>query len=44
MNWTRALIGGVVAGIVVWIADFVMHGILLGETYARYPVFTQEDP
>lgn len=43
MNWTRVVLGGVVAGVVVWLADFVMHGILLADTYTRYPeVFTQE--
>jgi len=43
MNWTRIVLGAVVAGIVVWLGDFVMHGMLLGDTYARYSqVFTQE--
>lgn len=41
MNWTKALIAGLVAGIVMWIADFIMHGMILGPTYAKYPVFTQ---
>jgi hypothetical protein len=37
MNWTRVILGGVVAGVVTNVADFVMHGILLGPTYAKYP-------
>lgn len=42
MNWTRIVLGGILAGIVTWLADFVMHGILLGDTYMRYSeVFTQ---
>lgn len=42
MNWTRVLVGGIVAGIVTWVADFVMHSMLLGETYKRYDqVFSQ---
>lgn len=36
MNWTRVVSGGVAAGIVTWLADFFMHGILLGDTYTRY--------
>lgn len=36
MNWTRVILGGVVAGVVTNVADFVMHGMLLGPTYARY--------
>ena len=42
MNWSRALIAGVVAGFVVNLADFVMHGLMLGPAYRRYPVFAQE--
>jgi hypothetical protein len=36
MNWTRVVSGGLAAGIVTWLADFVMHGILLSDTYTRY--------
>lgn len=43
MNWTRALIAGVVGGIVVNIADFVQHGLILGKVYVKYDqVFAQE--
>lgn len=43
MNWTRAIIAGVVGGIVVNIADFIQHGLILGSTYVRYDqVFSQE--
>jgi hypothetical protein len=42
MNWSRIVMGGVAAGIVGWLADFVMHGIILGGTYKKYPeVFSQ---
>ena len=42
MNWSKALIAGVVAGIVLWLANFLMHGVIMAETYMKYPVFTQE--
>ena len=42
MNWIRIVVAGVVAGFVTNIADFVMHGFILGKTYMRYPVFSQE--
>lgn len=42
MNYARVLLAGLAGGIVIWLADFVMHGIMLGPTYTRYPVFTQE--
>jgi hypothetical protein len=42
MNWNRILLGGVAAGIVINVADFVMHGVMLAPTYTRYAeVFTQ---
>ncbi|MDX1583965.1 MAG: hypothetical protein R3338_10245 [Thermoanaerobaculia bacterium] len=43
MNWTRALIAGVVGGIAVNIADFIQHGLILGQVYMKYDqVFAQE--
>lgn len=43
MNWTKVVLAGVAAGIVMNIADFIMHGFILGNTYTRYPeVFSQE--
>jgi hypothetical protein len=35
MNWTRIGLGGVAAGIVTWISDFVLHGMVMGPTYQR---------
>jgi len=44
MNWTRIAVAGVVGGIVMWLASFVLHGLVMGNTYTRYPeVFTQEE-
>jgi hypothetical protein len=42
MNWTRAILAGVAGGIATWIANFVMHGMILGSTYMKYEVFTRE--
>ena len=42
MNWSKVLIGGVVAGIALNITEFVFHGLIMSSTYARFPVFTQE--
>lgn len=42
MNWTRVFVGGIVVGIVMWVADFVLHGMVMGETYKKYDqVFSQ---
>ena len=42
MNWSRALIAGLVGGLVMNFASFVTYGLILADTYTRYPVFTQE--
>ncbi len=42
MKWTRIVLGGIAAGIVVNLADFVMHGQIMAATYKAHPdVFTQ---
>lgn len=44
MNWPKTIVAGVAGGIVMTIGDFVMHAIILGNTYRKYPeVFTQEE-
>ena len=35
MNWTRIALAGVAAGVVTWISDFVLHGIVMAPTYQR---------
>jgi hypothetical protein len=35
MNWTRIGLAGVAAGLVNWISDFVLHGIVMAPTYRR---------
>jgi len=35
MNPTRIALAGVAAGIVTWISDFVLHGVVMGPTYQR---------
>ncbi len=42
MNWQKALLAGLVAGIALSIVEFVMHGMIMGNTYSKYPVFSQE--
>ena len=43
MNWSKVLLGGIVAGIVGNIVDFVQHGLIMGDTYTSLPeVFSQE--
>ena len=44
MNWGRAVVAGVVAGIAQNVVNFVMHGLVLDTagTYADQPVFVQE--
>ena len=43
MNWGKIALAGVLGGLAGNIADFVMHGVVLGNTYMEYPeVFSQE--
>lgn len=43
MNWGKIVVAGVVGGVVMWLVSFVLHGLVLGSTYMKYPeVFTQE--
>lgn len=42
MNWMRIALAGVAAGAATTIADFVLHGIVMGPTYQRLDtVFSQ---
>jgi len=42
MNWGRAIGAGLVAGFVQNVANFVMHGLVLGGMYLDQPAFVQE--
>jgi hypothetical protein len=43
MNWTKVVVAGVAGGVVANLADFVMHGIIMANTYKSLPtVFDQE--
>jgi hypothetical protein len=42
MNWTKILLAGIVGGILMNIANFIMHPVILGNIYTKYPdVFSQ---
>ena len=43
MNWSRIILAGLIGGVVLWLASFVLHGLVMGATYMKYPVFTQEE-
>ncbi len=44
MKWNRIVLAAVIGGIVMWLASFVLHGLVMGGTYVKYPeVFTQEE-
>jgi hypothetical protein len=43
MNWTKAITAGIVAGIALTVANFIMHGFIMANAYTKYPVFTQEE-
>ena len=43
MNWGRAVVAGLVAGIVQNVVNFVLHGLILGGTYEGQAAFVQEE-
>jgi hypothetical protein len=43
MSWSKTLLGGVLSGLAMMLVNFVMHGVIMADTYRRYPeVFAQE--
>jgi hypothetical protein len=43
MNWTRVALAAVAAGVVMVVAGFVLHGMVMAPTYTEYAdVFSQE--
>ncbi|MEZ5332062.1 MAG: hypothetical protein R2991_08395 [Thermoanaerobaculia bacterium] len=44
MRWGKVFLGGIVGGIVMWLVDFVQHGVIMADTYMSYPeVFNQAE-
>lgn len=43
MNWGRAVVAGLVAGIAQNIVNFILHGLILGGTYEGEAAFAQEE-
>ena len=42
MNWMKAILAGVVGGVVVTIYNFLVHSYIMGATYEKYEVFAVE--
>ncbi|MFQ6116617.1 MAG: hypothetical protein ACE5NG_21390 [bacterium] len=43
MNWTKALVAGVVGGLVVGVYNFLVHGFIMGRTYQVRPEVFRAD-
>ncbi len=44
MNWGKAVLAGAVGGFVVSVYSFVMHGVIMADTYRKYTqTFSQEE-
>ena len=43
MNWGKTILAGIVGGIALNISDFIMHGMIMADTYRKHStVFEQE--
>ncbi len=43
MNWNKSLLIGAVGGVVLWLYNFVMHGMIMRNAYVGNMVFRQEE-
>jgi NhaP-type Na+/H+ and K+/H+ antiporter len=44
MSWIKVVLGGIVGGVIATAVSFVLHGMVLGQTYVSLPeVFSQEE-
>lgn len=43
MNWSKAVIAGIVGGIVLNVYDFIMHVLILGNTYQTHTEVFRQD-
>jgi hypothetical protein len=44
MSWTRIALAGAAAGVVTWISDFVLHGMVMAATYQRLSQVYSQTP
>ena len=42
MNWMKVFITGIVGGVVVWLYNFLMHGLIMAKTYGKYDIFRDD--
>lgn len=42
MNLMKVIITGIGGGVVVWLYNFLMHGLIMAKTYEKYEVFRQD--
>jgi hypothetical protein len=42
MSWSKAVLAGAAGGVVLTLADWVMHGFIMAQAYTKYEVFSQE--
>ena len=42
MNWIKVLITGLVGGVVIWLYNFLMHGLIMAKTYKKYEIFRDD--
>jgi hypothetical protein len=42
MDWTKALITGVVGGVVLTAYNFFMHGVIMANAYTKHTLFRQD--
>ncbi len=42
MNWMKVFITGIVGGVLIWLYNFLMHGLIMAKTYEKHEIFRQD--
>jgi hypothetical protein len=42
MNWMKVFITGIVGGVVIWLYNYLMHGLIMGDSYDKYGIFRDD--
>ncbi len=42
MNWMKVFITGIVGGIVIWVYNYLMHGLIMAKSYTKYEIFRDD--
>ncbi|MFC2160439.1 hypothetical protein ACFLRX_02175 [Acidobacteriota bacterium] len=42
MNWIKVFVTGIVGGLVIWVYNYLMHGLIMAKAYTKYDIFRDD--